>query len=155
MEYQVVKWLHILSSTLLFGTGLGSAYYMWFASRTRDPRAIAVVVRYVVMADWLFTTTTIVFQPLSGLWLLHLAQIPWTSKWIVWTFALYVLAGVCWLPVVWLQIRMRDIAQAAVREGRSEVPAPYWRYLRIWFWLGWPAFIALVIVFWLMVAKPV
>ncbi|UUX94323.1 DUF2269 family protein [Aquabacterium sp. J223] len=155
MEYQVVKWLHILSSTLLFGTGLGSAYYMWFASRTRDPRAIAVVVRYVVMADWLFTTTTIVFQPLSGLWLLHLAQIPWTTKWIMWTFALYLLAGACWLPVVWLQLRMRDIAQAAVREGRTELPAPYWRYLRIWFWLGWPAFIALVIVFWLMVAKPV
>jgi uncharacterized membrane protein len=155
MEYQVVKWLHILSSTLLFGTGLGSAYYMWFASRTRDPRAIAVVVRYVVMADWLFTTTTIVFQPLSGLWLLHLAQIPLTSRWIMWTFALYIVAGVCWLPVVWLQLRMRDIAQAAVREGRNELPEPYWRYLRIWFWLGWPAFIALVIVFWLMVAKPV
>jgi uncharacterized membrane protein len=153
MTYLIVKWLHILSSTLLFGTGLGSAYYMFFASRTRDPRVIATVVRYVVVADWLFTSTTIVFQPLSGLWLAHLAQFPLTSRWLVWTYVLYVVAGLCWLPVVWIQIRMRRLAEAANASG-SALPPQYDAWLRIWTALGVPAFVALVIVFYLMVAKP-
>lgn len=153
MEYLVVKWLHVLSSTLLFGTGLGTAWYMFFASRSRDARAAAVVLRHGVVADWLFTATTVVFQPLSGLYLLHLAQIPLTSTWIVWSFVLYFVAGACWLPVVWLQMRMRDLAQSAARDGRP-LPPLYFTYLRIWTVLGFPAFIGLVIVFWLMVAKP-
>jgi len=153
MEYLIAKWLHILSSTLLFGTGLGSAYYMFFASRTRDPRVAAAVVRYVVLADWLFTTTTIVFQPASGLYMAHLAQIPLTTPWLMWTYALYLLAGACWLPVVWLQIRMRRLAEEAVRTNTA-LPPLYWRLLSIWTALGVPAFVALVVVFWLMVAKP-
>ena len=154
MTYVVVKWLHVLSSTVLFGTGLGSAYYMFFASRTRDARVIAAVVRYVVIADWLFTTTTILFQPLTGFWLLHLSGIPWTSRWIIASLALYLLAGACWLPVVWLQLRMRDMAARASAEG-AELPPLYWTYLWRWTALGVPAFVALVVVFWLMVAKPV
>jgi len=153
MEYQVVKWLHILSSTLLFGTGLGSAYYMFFTSLTRQPAATAIVVRQVVWADWIFTSTTIVFQPLSGLYLLHLMQLPWTTPWILWTFVLYALAGACWLPVVWLQIRMRRMAEAAAATNTA-LPPQYFRDLRIWTALGVPAFVALIIVFWLMVAKP-
>lgn len=154
MDYLIAKWLHVLSSTLLFGTGLGSAYYMFFASRTRDPRAVAVVVRYVVLADWLFTTTTIVFQPLSGLYMLHLAKLPLTTPWIFWSFVLYFVAGACWLPVVWMQIRMRAMAQQAAQRDEP-LPPTYWRLLRAWTALGVPAFVALVIVFWLMVAKPV
>jgi uncharacterized membrane protein len=153
MEYLIAKWLHILSSTLLFGTGLGSAYYMFFASRTRDPKAVAVVVRYVVLADWLFTTTTIVFQPLSGFYMAHLARIPLTTRWILWSLLLYLLAGACWLPVVWTQIRMRRLAEQAVRDD-GPLPPQYSRLLRWWTALGFPAFFALVIVFWLMVAKP-
>lgn len=153
MEYLVAKWLHILSSTLLFGTGIGSAFQMLLASLTRQPQAVAVVVRQVVWADWLFTTTTIVFQPLSGLYLAHLAGWPLTAPWLLWTYALYVLAGVCWLPVVGLQIRMRRLAEDAVAAGR-ELPPAYFRCLRIWTALGIPAFLALVAVFWLMVAKP-
>jgi len=155
MTYLIAKWLHVLSSTLLFGTGLGSAYYMFFASRTRDPRTVATVVRYVVLADWLFTTTTIIFQPLSGWYMAHLAQMPLLqTKWIAWSIVLYFLAGACWLPVVWLQLRMQRMAEAAVREG-TPLPPLYDRYLRIWTALGFPAFFALVIVFYLMVAKPV
>ncbi len=154
MEYLIVKWLHILSSTFLFGTGIGSAFYMLFTSISRDVRAIAVVSRHVVLADWIFTTTTVVIQPLTGAYLIHLAGIPWQSKWIMWSLALYVLAGVCWLPVVWMQIKMRDMAQVAARDGK-ELPALYWRYLRTWVALGIPAFFALVVVFWLMVAKQV
>jgi uncharacterized membrane protein len=153
MDYLVVKWLHILSSTVLFGTGLGSAYYMFFASLTRHPAAVAVVVRQVVWADWLFTTTTIVFQPLSGLYMLQLAGIPWTTRWVMWSFVLYFVAGACWLPVVWLQIRMRRMAEAAAAAGQP-LPSKYFTFLRWWTALGVPAFLALVVVFWLMVAKP-
>lgn len=153
MEYVIVKWLHILSSTFLFGTGIGSAFYMFFASLSRDVRAIAIVVRYVVLADWLFTTTTIIIQPLTGFYLIHLAGFPMTSKWILWSIGLYFLAGACWLPVVWLQMQMRRFAHEAV-ENNTDLPPVYWRYLRIWVLLGIPAFLALVVVFYLMVAKP-
>jgi len=152
MTYLVVKWLHILSSTLLFGTGLGSAFYMFFASRTRDVRVIAVVVRYVVIADWAFTTPTVILQPVTGFWLVHIAGFPLDSPWIVVSFALYLLAGAAWLPVVWMQIRMRDMA-AAAREGGG-LPARYWSFLRAWVALGVVAFVSLVVVFYLMVAKP-
>jgi uncharacterized membrane protein len=153
LTYLVVKWLHVLSSTVLFGTGLGSAYYMFFASRTRDARVAASVVRLVVVADWVFTATSVVFQPLSGLYLAHLAGIPWTVRWIAASLALYVLAGACWLPVVWMQMRMRDMA---ARAAAADAPLPpgYWTYLRRWAALGLPAFLALVAVFWLMIAKP-
>ncbi len=153
MEYMIVKWLHILSSTFLFGTGIGSAFYMLFTSLSRDVRAIAVVSRHVVLADWIFTSSTVIIQPLTGIYMIYLAGYPWTSKWIMWSIALYFLAGACWLPVVWIQLRMRDMAQLAARDG-TELPAQYWRYLRLWVTLGIPAFISLVIVFWLMVAKP-
>ena len=153
MEYVIAKWLHVLSSTVLFGTGLGSAYYMFCASRTRDARVAAAVVGHVVRADWMFTTTTIVFQPLSGWYLAHVANLSLTSAWIVWSFVLYLLAGACWLPVVWLQLRMRRLAEQAARTG-SALPAAYWRMLTAWVGLGIPAFVALVIVFYLMVAKP-
>jgi uncharacterized membrane protein len=153
MDYVVVKWLHVLSSTVLFGTGLGSAFHMLLASLTRQPAAAAVVVRQVVWADWLFTTTTIVLQPLTGFWMVYLAGLPLRTPWIAWSIALYLLAGACWLPVVWLQIRMRRLAEAAVQRNEP-LPALYFRYLRIWTALGVPAFFALVIVFYLMVAKP-
>ena len=154
MEYLIVKWLHILSSTFLFGTGIGSAFYMLFTSLSRDVRAIAVVSRYVVLADWIFTSTTVVLQPLTGFYLAHLAGYPLGSAWIAWSVALYLLAGACWLPVVWIQLRMRNMAQAAARDATA-LPEQYWRYLRIWFLLGISAFLALVVVFYLMVAKPV
>lgn len=153
MDYVVVKWLHVLSSTVLFGTGLGSAFHMLLASLARQPAAAAVVVRQVVWADWLFTTTTIVIQPVTGLYLVHLLGLPLRTPWIAWSIALYFLAGACWLPVVWLQIRMRRMAEAAVQRGEP-LPARYFSDLRIWTALGVPAFLALVIVFYLMVAKP-
>jgi uncharacterized membrane protein len=154
MDYITVKWLHILSSTVLFGTGLGTAYYMICAARTRDPALVAAVGKYVVTADWLFTATTVILQPLTGFYLVYLASIPLTSRWILWSIGLYLLAGACWLPVLWLQINMQRIA-AAARKGNTPLPARFWRYFRIWFGLGIPAFAALVVVFYLMVAKPV
>jgi uncharacterized membrane protein len=153
VEYLIAKWLHILSSTLLFGTGLGSAFYMFFASRSRDPHVAAVVVKYVVIADWLFTTPTIIFQPLSGFFMLHLMGLPIMTPWVLWSLLLYCLAGAAWLPVVWMQIRMRDMARQA--SLRSEpLPPRYWSYLKRWIALGIVAFCALIVVFYLMVAKP-
>ena len=153
MDYVVIKWLHILSSTFLFGTGIGSAWYMLFATMSRDVRAIAVVTRNVVWADWLFTATTAVIQPLTGFYMIHLAGYPFHSKWIMWSIALYVLAGACWLPVVWIQMRLRDLSAEAARTD-SELPPQYWRLFKTWVALGVPAFAAFVIIFWLMVAKP-
>jgi uncharacterized membrane protein len=153
VEYVLVKWVHIVSSTLLFGTGLGSAFYMFFASRTRDARVIATVARYVVIADWVFTTPTVILQPLSGFYLLHLMGLPLTTPWILWSVALFLLAGAAWLPVVWMQIRMRDLALLAASTNAS-IPPSYWRYLRLWVFLGVVAFVSLAAVFFLMVAKP-
>lgn len=153
MEFLWLKWLHILGATLLFGTGPGTAFFKWSIDGSGDVRAIAAVMRKVVLADWLFTTTTIVVQPVTGLWLAHLAGYPLTRGWVAWSLALYLLAGLCWLPVVWLQLRMRDMAMRAAAED-SALPELYHRYGRIWFRLGIPAFSALVVVFYLMVFRP-
>jgi uncharacterized membrane protein len=153
MTYLVLKWLHVLSSTFLFGTGIGSAFYMLFASYTRDARVIAQVVRLVVIADWTFTTPAIIVQPVTGLWLVHIAGYPLTSRWLLVSIGLYLLAGAAWLPVVWMQMRMRDLARSAAQSG-APMPESYYRMLRAWVALGVVAFVALVVVFWLMVTKP-
>lgn len=153
MGYFTLKTLHILSSTVLFGTGIGTAFFMWMAHRRGDVAGIAITARHVVLADWLFTTPAIVAQPLTGFWLLHLMGLPWSTTWIWLSIALYLLAGACWLPVVAIQYRVRSLAEAAHRDGMP-LPAAYFRLMRWWFALGWPAFISLVAVFWLMVRKP-
>lgn len=151
-SYLVLKYLHILSMVLLFGTGLGSAFYKWMADRSGNLAHIAVTNRHVVLADWLFTTPTVIFQPISGLWMVYLLSYPITTPWIMWSLALYVLAGACWLPVVWLQIQMRRLSEQAMTT-QTELPALYWRYARYWFWLGVPAFMAMLLVVLLMVFK--
>ena len=152
-EYILVKTLHIVSSTILFGTGIGSAFYMLLASLQRDSAIAHFVVRRVVLADWLFTTPAVIVQPLTGIWLAHLAGFPFTSTWLAVSIVLYVVAGACWLPVLWLQARMRDLAAAAAAQSLP-LPAAFRRYFRVWFALGVPAFVSLVVVFYLMVAKP-
>ena len=154
MEYLTIKWLHILSATLMFGTGFGTAFYMFCANRSGNVQAIAVVTRWVAKADWWFTTPAVIIQPLSGFWMMHLAGFPLTANWIAWSLALYALAGACWLPVVWLQLRMRDMAALAAAAGDTSLPARYWRFERLWTALGFPAFGAVLVVYWLMVNKP-
>jgi uncharacterized membrane protein len=151
--YLLLKWLHVLSSVVLVGTGFGTAYYLAFANRTRDVAALAVVTRLVVRADWWFTTPAVVVQPITGVWLAHLAGWPLTTPWLLASIALYLLAGACWLPVLWLQLRMAEMAQRAA-SGHTELPAAYWRYARWWEALGYPAFAAMLVVFYLMVARP-
>lgn len=152
MDYALIKTLHILSMVLLFGTGLGSAFYKWMADRSGELAHIAVTNRHVVLADWWFTTPSVIFQPLSGLWMIHRLGLPLSTPWVALSLALYVLAGACWLPVVGLQIRMRDLAANALA-CRGELPPAYWRMARAWFWLGVPAFCAMLLVVALMVFK--
>lgn len=151
--YDLVKTVHILSATVLFGTGLGTAWFMWQAHRSGDVATIAAMARTVVRADWLFTLPAVVIQPLSGLWLMHILGYAVAESWLLWTYLLYVIAGTCWLPVVWLQIRMCDLAGAACVDG-GPLPPAYHRYARAWFLLGWPAFTAVIVIVYLMVAKP-
>ncbi len=152
MTYLILKYLHILSMVILFGTGLGTAWYKWMADRSGNVGHIAIMNRHVVLADWLFTTPAIIFQPASGLWMVYLAGLSLATPWIAWSLVLYVLAGACWLPVVWLQMRMRQLATQAASDNTA-LPALYWRYARIWFWLGVPAFAAMLLVVLLMVFK--
>ena len=152
MTYLTLKYLHILSMVLLFGTGLGSAFYKWMADRSQNLEHIAQVNRHVVLADWIFTTPTVIFQPVSGLIMVYLAGIPVTTFWVSTSLALYILAGLCWVPVVWLQIQMSKIANSSAKHQQA-LPDKYWRYSRIWFWLGVPAFTAMVLVVFLMVFK--
>lgn len=151
--YLTLKWIHILSSVLLVGTGFGSAYYMFFANRTRNVTAQAVVSTLVVRADWWFTTPTVIIQPTTGFAMAYLAGLPLSTPWLATSIALFVFAGACWLPVVWLQIRMAAMAQEAARVG-TQLPETYWRYAQRWEILGYPAFVAMLAVFYLMVAKP-
>jgi uncharacterized membrane protein len=151
--YLLLKVVHILSSALLFGTGLGTAFFMWQAHRSGDVGTIARVSRNVVLADWFFTTPAVIVQPLTGLWMVTIAGYPLEQRWIASSLVLYVLVGLCWLPVVWLQICVRELSNAAAANGQA-LPAIYNRYMQVWFWLGWPAFIGVLVIFWLMVAKP-
>ena len=151
--YLTIKWLHIVSSMLLVGTGLGSAYYMFFANRSGNVQAQAVVARLVVRADWWFTTPTVFIQPATGMAMVHMMGLPLSTPWLALSLGLYALAGLCWLPVVWLQLRMRTIAEQAAKTGEN-MPPLYWRYARYWEALGYPAFVAMLVVFYLMVAKP-
>ena len=151
--YSLYKTVHILSSTVLFGTGLGTAFHMWRADRTGDVRVIANAARQTVLADWLFTAPAVIIQPLTGFLLMYEAGYALDEAWIMLSLGLYVLIGACWLPVVWLQIRMRDLAAAALDNG-AEPPPLYRHYMRLWFALGWPAFLSVIAIFALMVFRP-
>lgn len=153
MEYLVIKTVHIMSAILLFGTGLGSAFYKYMADRSGQLPVIAVTNGHVVLADWLITTPTIVIQPVTGLWMAHLTGVFLHAPWLVVAVVLYLIAGACWLPVVFLQIRMRNDARESFAMGRP-LPARYWRDARRWIWLGVPAFSSMLVMVGLMVFKP-
>jgi uncharacterized membrane protein len=152
MDYLVLKWVHVLSSTILFGAGVGSAFHLFAATLRRKVGGIATATRNVVVADWLLTTPTAILQPLTGIWLVHLMGVPFSTPWVAWSLALYAVAIAAWLPVVWIQIRMRDVAAQADRDG-APVPPAYDRMFHRWVVLGFIAFFAFLLIFWLMVAK--
>ncbi|MQA66362.1 MAG: DUF2269 family protein [Alphaproteobacteria bacterium] len=153
MDYLLLKFVHILSATILFGTGLGSALFMFMANRRKNVHGIYLTARHVVTADWLLTTPAVIIQLLTGMGLVSIGGYAFTDLWIMSGLTLYLFAGACWIPVVWMQIRMRDMAKLAHESGQS-LPQRYWRMERWWTILGSLAFPAVVIVFYLMVFKP-
>lgn len=153
LSLEVLRWLHIIGAMVLIGTGAGIAFFMLMAHRTGNPALIAHVAGTVVIADFLFTATAVIAQPVTGMLLAREIGWPLGEGWIVLSLALYVITGLCWLPVVWIQLRLRDLARAAVARGEP-LPARYHRLFRIWFLLGFPAFAAVVAIVWLMVARP-
>ena len=153
-DYELLlRWLHVVGAAVLLGTGAGIAFFMTAAVRTGDARLIAGVARIVVAADLVFTASAALVQPLTGLALAHATGWPLTEGWIVLSLVLYVFTGLCWLPVVWIQIRLRRVAQRAASSGGT-LPEDFYRLYRIWLVLGFPAFAAVLGIFWLMIARP-
>jgi uncharacterized membrane protein len=153
MLYFVLKFVHVIGGSVLLGTGAGIAFFLLLAHFTRDPKVIAGVARIVVVADFVFTATAVVIQPISGLLLAWNTGYALSEGWIVLSIILYLVTGAFWLPVVWMQIRMRNLAQLAAREGKP-LPSAYHRLFRWWFAFGFPAFGSVLAIFWLMIAKP-
>ena len=154
MDYEsLLRWLHVIGATVLLGTGAGIALFLVMAHRTGDARLIAGTARIVVAADFLFTATAVVAQPVTGWRLAREVGWPMTEGWILASLCLYALAGACWLPVVRIQIQIRDLAAEAAGRG-TPLPERYHRLYRIWFALGFPAFAAVLAILWLMVARP-
>ena len=153
LTYLALKFLHVIGAAVLLGTGAGIAFFMLLAHRTGDAATVASVARIVVIADFVFTATAVVAQPITGFLLAWIVGYSLLDGWILLSIALYLLTGAFWLPVVWMQMRMRDLAAEAVREAKP-LPAQYHRLFRLWFAFGFPAFGAVVAIFWLMIAKP-
>jgi uncharacterized membrane protein len=152
--FQLVQFLHVIGATVLLGTGAGIAFFMLRAHFTRDPRVIAGVARIVVTADFVFTATAVVVQPVTGYLLARFLGYPIFNGWIALSLVLYGVTGAFWIPVVFMQIRIRGLAEAAVREGRA-LPAAYHRLFWTWFAFGFPAFAAVLAILWLMTSRPV
>jgi uncharacterized membrane protein len=151
--YFVLKLLHVVGAAVLLGTGAGIAFFMLMAHLTGEAVKVAAVARIVVIADFLFTATAVVAQPITGVALAWAAGYSLTEGWIVLSILLYLLTGAFWLPVVWMQMRMRDLAERAVTEGKP-LPAAYHRLFWTWFAFGFPAFAAVLGILWLMIARP-
>jgi uncharacterized membrane protein len=153
MTYHILLWLHVIGATVLLGTGAGIAFFMVMAHRSDESALVAHVAGTIVVADFLFTATAVVAQPVTGAALMTLQGWPLSTPWIALALLLYGLIGLFWVPVVFMQIRMRNLARAAARQG-APLPAAYHRLYRRWFAFGFPAFFAVLAILWLMVAKP-
>jgi uncharacterized membrane protein len=153
MTYFILKFLHVIGAAVLLGTGAGIAFFMLMAHRSRQPAVIAGVARIVVIADVVFTATAVIAQPITGILLVRHVGYSLLDAWILWSIVLYLVTGAFWLPVVWMQMRLRDLAATAAQTG-AELPRDYHRLFWCWFAFGIPAFTAVVAIFWLMVARP-
>ncbi|MGZ3289136.1 MAG: DUF2269 family protein [Xanthobacteraceae bacterium] len=151
--YFVVKYLHVLGAIVILGTGTGIAFFMLMAHRSRDPAFIARTAATVVIADMLFTLSAVILQPVTGGWLMALSGITLAERWLVTSLGLYAVAGLCWIPVIFMQIEMRDLARAAVAQ-RAPLPPRYFTLFQRWFAFGIPGFGSVMIILWLMLAKP-
>lgn len=152
-NYLLIKFIHILSGTVLAGTGIGIAYFMFMVNRSDNIQAIAVTVRNVVLADWIFTTPAIIIQLITGIWLMKLLHYSFSSAWFIAVTGLFMLIGCCWIPVVFIQYKLKEIAERQ-QAGNIQFDGQYKKLMKLWISLGLPAFAAILIIFWLMVVKP-
>jgi uncharacterized membrane protein len=153
MLFFFVKTFHVIGAAVLLGTGAGIAFFMLMAHLRGDPREVAGVARTVVLADFLFTASAVVLQPATGIWLTWMSGYSLSDGWIALSLVLYLITGAFWLPVIWMQFRMRDLAVTAAATGKP-LPRAYHRIFRWWFAFGVPAFAAVLSIFWLMIARP-
>ncbi|HEX3115104.1 MAG TPA: DUF2269 domain-containing protein [Bradyrhizobium sp.] len=151
--YFLVKYLHVLGATAILGTGTGIGFFMLMAHRSRDPAFIARTAATVAIADMLFTLTAVLLQPVTGGVLMALSGATLAERWLVSSLALYVVAGLFWIPVIFMQMEMRDLARAAVAQ-RAPLPPRYFALFRRWFLFGIPGFGSVMVILWLMIAKP-
>jgi uncharacterized membrane protein len=153
LTYLLLKYVHVIGASVLLGTGAGIAFFMVMAHRLREPAIVAAVAKIVVIADLLFTATAVVLQPLTGVLLMWWVGYSQWEGWIVLSILLYLITGAFWLPVVAIQMRMRDLAAAATADGGG-LPEEYFVIYRRWFAFGFPAFLSVLTIFWLMIARP-
>jgi len=151
--YFVLKFLHVIGATVLLGTGAGIAFFMVIAHLSGNVATIAGVARIVVLADFVFTATAVIVQPVTGVWLVYEVGYSLKDGWIVLSIVLYIVTGVFWLPVVWMQMQIRDLAAKALNAG-SALPARYHRLFWTWFAFGFPAFASVLGIIWLMITRP-
>ena len=150
----LLRWTHVIGAVVLLGTGAGIAFFMVMAMRDRRPVVVAHVASTVVLADLVFTATAVVVQPITGLLLTHAVGWPLDEGWLLAALGLYVLVGACWLPVVAIQVRIRDLARHAAEQGAADLPARVGTLYRIWLALGVPAFAGVLTILWLMLTTP-
>jgi len=153
MEYYLaIKLIHILAAVIVTGTGTGIAFFMFMANRSNNPQAIYITAQHVILADWIFTTPAVIIQILTGVFLMNMQGYSFSSPWFYWVVGLFVFIGICWLPVLKIQYKLRELAKISVES--SEVTAEFKSMMRTWTLLGIPAFVAILTIFWLMVFKP-
>ena len=153
MWVDFLRWSHVIGAAVLLGTGAGIAFFMVMAHRTGEVKLIAHTAGIVVVTDWIFTASAVIIQPITGVLLAKSIGWPLMQGWVLWSLLLYIFVGLFWLPVVWIQKQMRDLARDALRKGQT-LPARYFKLYRIWFACGFPAFFAVLGIVWLMVSKP-
>ncbi len=153
-SYLLLKLLHILSAVVLTGTGAGIAFFMFMASRSSNPEAIAVTAQHVVLADWLFTAPAVVIQFVTGVLLMLKLGYSFTSPWFFLVIGLFGFIGVCWLPVLVIQYKLKQLAAESLTRESSETSSEFKRLMAWWTFLGGAAFTAILVIFVLMVFKP-
>jgi uncharacterized membrane protein len=153
-SYFILKTIHVISSTILFGTGLGTAFFMWWGNVKGNLQAKFFVARTTVLADFIFTTPAVFIQPITGILLIENVGYEYSEPWLLISYALFILTGICWLPVVWIQIRLKNILIEMEKKKKTKLTDEYSKLFKTWFLLGWPAFISVIGIFWLMVYKP-
>ena len=154
--FALLKVAHILSAAVILGTGFGIAFFTWFgyrsALRTGEIGVLRAILRLTVTADTFLTAPAVAFQAASGIVLMTVFGWPLLSPWSIAVWSLFLIAGACWLPVLKLQVMLRDEAERAA--STAALPAHFHVLFNWWFALGIPAFAAVLAIYWLMVAKP-